>query len=228
MQYTVYLITNSINSKQYIGYTSKSIELRFHWHCNRRGCTRLRNALDKYGSENFKIEPIYTTEDLEDALKMESYYIKLYDTINKGYNLTEGGIAPRMSEETRVRMSQSHLGKKIGPMSEQQKRKISETRIKKGIRPSRENILKGLETKKRNAIPLPVDFGKKISERQKGVNNPTAKAVKCVQTGQVFDTIREAADKLGLNSVGIGHVLAGRNKTVGKEKYTFEYYKVGE
>jgi hypothetical protein len=47
------------------------------------------------------------------------------------------------------------------------------------------------------------------------------RAIKCITTGETFKSIREAADKYGLNEKCIGHVLSGKNKTAGG--YTFSY-----
>lgn len=43
----------------------------------------------------------------------------------------------------------------------------------------------------------------------------TAKSVRCVETQEVFKSLREAAEFFGIHSSGIGHALNGRNKTVG-------------
>lgn len=222
--YSVYLVTNKVNNKQYVGYTSKTLEVRFNWHCTRKNCRKLRNAIDKYGKHNFKIEILCQFNSVEQALETEAKYIKSMNLIKTGYNLCEGGFAPKMSEETRQKMSKSHMGKKLPPMSQEQKDKISKSRT--GLKQSRESILKGLETKKRNAKPLPPDFGAKISERQRGSNNPSASSVVCVQTGKAFGSVIEAAKEYGLNPTGISHVLNGRNKTIGKQKYTFERIKI--
>ena len=42
-----------------------------------------------------------------------------------------------------------------------------------------------------------------------------SKKVICVETGEIFNSMREAGRKMGINPVSIGHVLAGRNKTAG-------------
>lgn len=41
------------------------------------------------------------------------------------------------------------------------------------------------------------------------------KRVMCIETGIVYDSIKEASLKTGANAVSIGHCLAGRNKTAG-------------
>lgn len=44
---------------------------------------------------------------------------------------------------------------------------------------------------------------------------PHNKTVVCVETGEVFSSMREAAQAKGVNAVSIGHVIHGRNKTAG-------------
>ena len=48
-----------------------------------------------------------------------------------------------------------------------------------------------------------------------------ARKVRCVETGEVFDTIKEAAQAFGIKRCGINHCLAGRSKTAGG--YSWEY-----
>lgn len=91
----IYIITNSINDKVYIGQTIQTLENRFKEHC-RKGWSKaesnmhIKRAILKYGKENFKIKEL---EICNSALlnEREIYYIKLYDSYNKGYNNTLGG-----------------------------------------------------------------------------------------------------------------------------------------
>ncbi len=46
--------------------------------------------------------------------------------------------------------------------------------------------------------------------------------VMCIQTGEVFNTAREAEDTLGITRGGVSHQLKGRKKTCLK-KYSFIY-----
>ena len=56
-----------------------------------------------------------------------------------------------------------------------------------------------------------------------GDKNPNAKAVKNIETGKIFTTIKEAAIWAGLNSVsGIGQCCRGKQKTSGKHPETGE------
>jgi len=92
--YTVYKITNTINNKLYIGYTSKSIEKRFKGHKSaaKSGRAKFQYALRKYGVDNFIIEAIYQSHDKYHTLTvMEPYFIREYDSYRLGYNSTSGG-----------------------------------------------------------------------------------------------------------------------------------------
>lgn len=111
----IYCITCAINGKKYIGST-KNIYRRINLH----KCKLNKNDLkhnnqyfiddwNKYGYENFNYYVLeYTEENLKDK---ETYYIELYDTINreKGYNLRRDktGIGMIPLDETRQRYSEA-------------------------------------------------------------------------------------------------------------------------
>lgn len=223
--YKVYQITNIINGTKYIGFTSKDINVRFDQHCNRKNCIKMKYAIDKYGKDNFKIEVIANFIDRNDALLFENTAIKIFNTLHpNGYNLSEGGLAPKMSEETKRKMSKSQMGLQKGKIiTLEQRLKMSKTRIERGIKLSPESILKMIETKKRNNKGMPEGFGKKISERQMGRDNPSAKPIKCLNDSLCFDTITQAAKHYYIPAINIIAVLKGRNKSTGKAKLKFQY-----
>jgi group I intron endonuclease len=103
----VYLITNTINGKRYVGQTTHSLEKRWREHKSRDGCHALYNAIKKYGSDNFIIESICEPPTVELAHEMERYYIQRYCSKSpNGYNLTDGGegvVNP--TEETRRKIA---------------------------------------------------------------------------------------------------------------------------
>jgi group I intron endonuclease len=87
----IYTITNKINGKVYVGKT-KNLEDRWKNHCSNVGKKRrpLYDGMLHYGVDNFVMEVIDTaTEDRIDDL--EKFWIEKLDTLNNGYNLTEGG-----------------------------------------------------------------------------------------------------------------------------------------
>lgn len=91
----IYVITNDVNNKQYIGKTNTSIQKRFKEHIadsQRVSCTHrpLYNAMNKYGIEHFHIEELEECS-LEDSSAKEQYWINKLDTYHSGYNATIGG-----------------------------------------------------------------------------------------------------------------------------------------
>ena len=69
------------------------------------GCTALKRAITKYGAENMKFEVV---EECADAMlnDREEHWIKELNTFRPhGYNLTTGGAACELSEETKTKIS---------------------------------------------------------------------------------------------------------------------------
>lgn len=94
----IYLITNKINGKRYIGKTSKTIEERWYHHCKSaaRGVdTHLYNAVRKYTSESFTIEVI--EENVNNLNERERYWIA---EIKPEYNMTAGGDGGWINDQT--------------------------------------------------------------------------------------------------------------------------------
>lgn len=93
---TIYLITNKINGKQYIGQTARDMWTRFEEHCKPSNQSVIGKAIQKYGYLNFSLEEIerVSLDCLDDR---EQYWIDYYDTYRKGYNQTPGGDASQTS-----------------------------------------------------------------------------------------------------------------------------------
>lgn len=105
----IYKVKNKIDGKMYIGQTRKTLEKRWKDHCsNRSSCRYLKFAILKYGKENFEITQITKCNSLEEMNHREAYCIKLFNTMTpNGYNLTTGGDVKNISEETRLKKSES-------------------------------------------------------------------------------------------------------------------------
>lgn len=119
----IYLITDLINNKQYVGQTNKGYKYRFKQHCNyalgkRKNCPQLIDALIKeYGIENFKVK-LLESVDYKLRNEKEQYYIKLYNTYENGYNCTIGGdynpmLDPKILSKHKIRMNDQEIRDKI-------------------------------------------------------------------------------------------------------------------
>jgi group I intron endonuclease len=126
----IYLITNKINGKMYVGQTSQPFRKRWNRHkspMNHRRSSYLFNAICKYGAENFNVETLAIVETKQEMDFYEKELIKFLDLRNpdKGYNLTDGGggmLGFKLSDQTKEKMSR-HV------KSKEHCQKISESKM---------------------------------------------------------------------------------------------------
>jgi group I intron endonuclease len=108
----IYKITNP-KDKVYIGQSLNSLdrEKSYRNEYKTHIGPKLYNSIKKYGWENHKFEII--EECMEEILnEREKYWIKHFNSVNKGLNLQYGGKGGRPSEETKLKKSKSMTGKK--------------------------------------------------------------------------------------------------------------------
>jgi hypothetical protein len=93
--FKLYLVTNTVNGKQYVGITVGSLEnrLKQHFAMARRGRkSAFANAIRKYGERCFEITLISdAAATFEQLQQLEVEEIARRDTIRKGYNTAAGG-----------------------------------------------------------------------------------------------------------------------------------------
>lgn len=127
----IYLLTNKINNKIYIGQTwLKTLAKRFGPEgSNYKNSTYLYSAIQKYGHNNFEYTLLAEVETQEEADKLERQYIEQYNSRDNdiGYNIKEGGSAGCHSEETKLKISQNHAKAFLGKThTNDAKQKVSE------------------------------------------------------------------------------------------------------
>lgn len=127
----IYMIKNKINNKIYIGQTIQKFDDRYTSGDIRKTHNKyLKRSIDKYGIENFYVDKefdvAYSKEELD---KLEDMYILIYKTMYKetGYNNKRGGANGKFSEETIIKLKESHKGKQL---PEEQKEKIRKALLK--------------------------------------------------------------------------------------------------
>ena len=140
--YSVYIHTNKINEKMYCGITSMKPKRRWGRGSGYKNNPYFYNAINKYGWDNFEHDVIYDGILKESAEQLEIFIINKLNLTNKnvGYNLREGGgTSGHLTEQTKEKLRQSHLGKKASLTT---KHKLSKLR-------SGENNIRAIITEKK-------------------------------------------------------------------------------
>ena len=159
-KYLIYLATNLINTKKYVGQTQHDrLEKRVqeHWKEAKSNKTKnvpFHNALLEYGLENFKFEIIEDNIDEKQIDLREQYWIAFYNTYihakdSNGYNVTLGGQGThgyKFTEQDR---------KKMGEASKKYWEDLK-------TNPTKQDDYEALKEKRRQA-----NLGKKMSEESK-------------------------------------------------------------
>jgi group I intron endonuclease len=178
----------------YIGQTIRSLKERISEHLH-RGLFYFNKAVIKYGVDGFKweiIDKAYSQKELDEK---ESYYINLYKSNIKefGFNLTSGGEHVNYSDDVRKRISESMMGTK---------------NHRYGKSPS-------LETRLKTSIALK---GKTAGEKhyRYGKPSPNRKSIKCLETGEIFESITTAATLKNIGITSLSNCLNGRSRIAGK------------
>ena len=110
----VYVHINKINGKAYVGQTIQTPHERWGKNGKKyiRNNLKFGNAIQKYGWDNFEHIILYKgCPAMLDLL--EEMYIKKYDSINNGYNLTSGGNKNKIiSDETKKKLREAQKNNK--------------------------------------------------------------------------------------------------------------------
>lgn len=168
MSFIVYIHTCP-NGKKYVGVTTENTPKR-RWRDGDgyKSQNHFYRAIQKYGWDNI-VHDVFETESEELMMFWEKILIFYYDTTNpnNGYNKASGGNGPfgvKRSEETREKLSKSHLGHIV---TEETKKKISQTLKGRRIQVhSEETCMKISQTLK--GRKLSEEHKKKISNGQLG------------------------------------------------------------
>lgn len=190
MEGYIYMYTNNITNKSYIGQTI-NLKKRKQSHENSKRNDEFHKALREYGADNFSfiiLEKILGIDKKEVKTKLNELEINLISKYNtrhpNGYNLSKGGEGCKdriLTKEHKRKISESNKGRIL---TEEHKRKLHQKRSKetcKRIGESKKGQIpwnKGLKTDKK-VIEKQVkarqwfynsggpNKGKKMSEEQK-------------------------------------------------------------
>lgn len=207
----VYLVTNKVNGKQYVGQTIHSLSRRWSWHCHySSGCLALHSAIEKYGPDNFEIRVIDEAKDRDELDEKETMWIERLNTLApNGYNLKTGGKHCTYSAESLEKMSRAHKGLLVGEKNPNYGKKLT----------AEQRAEIGRHSKGRLHTE---EYKEMMRQRMSGANNHKSRKVVCVETGEVFVSLSDVARSLGIGVSNISACVRGEQKTAGK--YHWKYY----
>ena len=217
----IYRIDNLENGKFYIGQTIQTILKRWNDHVsdtkNLSDDMVIHLAMRKYGIDMFTIEPIHTIEaETKTELKerLNEREIQVIAELKPDYNTAKGGLGhtgvivrrfgaenhfygKTHTEEARQKISEAHKGRYIGrELSEETKQKISQAKTGPHHPFSGKPLLHALE----NAAKA----------NRKKVHQYEDDVFICE-----FDSVKEAAESIGVTSPSLIYCLKGKSKRSG-------------
>lgn len=240
----IYEIRNKINNKVYVG-SSVDINQRWIAHRsalrnNSHHSAHLQRSWNKYGEDSF-IFAILKIVSVSILLSEEQIFIDLFKSclIDNGYNISPiagSCLGIKHSDEFKkqcsirnmIRYSDPKERRKTGEASkkswtielrkaasERMKRTWSDPKVKKEL-----SKLTSVGANRPDRIAKRSKHMKKrfesLEERQKALlSSPHRKRVQCVETGEVFESIAEAAKKLSVSVVKIRDSATGKRKSNG-------------
>lgn len=152
----VYIHTNLTNGKMYVGITG--IGAKNRWSKGYRHSTKMHRAIKKYGWDGFDHRILVDNLTKKEAEEIEKNFISdlMLQDDRYGYNIANGGDAPAMTEEIKMKISIANKG-----------------------------------------------------HPDRGGGTPRRKVL-CVETGQIFESVHEAARWCGGLASHISEVCGGK------------------
>jgi len=173
----IYMTFNLLNNKFYIGKDKNN-------NPNYYGSGKiLKQAINKYGKENFIKIIIEKCENDKELNEREIYWINFFESITYGYNISLGGtggdtisnnpnkvsIAKKQSDRMKLKEFNFRLGKKFEPLTEEVKDKIRKKLIGTSWGNHTEETKNKISEKAKGRI-VSDETKLKISEANKGKN----------------------------------------------------------
>jgi len=230
----VYMYTNLLNKKVYIGQTVRTIAKRRSDHLMviRYSYKKGQNmpfilAVKKYGFENFKEDILFSAFDKESLDWAESYFMNQFNSLDKkfGYNLKSAGSSGKHSPETIEKIRQANFSEKRKSIYKsdtfRQKCKLNAKFLftkeskekaafsKRGKKPT-EDQLRCLSIGWRRGLLPSERYKRKIIAIKDGVDFIG------------FRSIKDAGDFFNIAASSIGATLKGKNHSSAGLKWRYE------
>ena len=168
----IYVITNKINGRQYVGQTSDYTKrINSHLSALRNGrshCRYLQYAFNKYGEDAFEFSVLEKCEDNK-LNEREQYWIQKLGTLDNGYNMCDGGNGIRgfkFTKEQKEHIRNALKGKTASDIARQHMRE------RHADFTGSKNPNYGIPWADRVSIEKQIQFRISCSRRYSGKENP--------------------------------------------------------
>ena len=247
--YIVYIHTNKINGKKYVGVTCQEPNKRWLNGKGYSGSHKFYNAIKKYGWDGFYHDIIHSNLTQEQAGFLERELIEKYNTTDSeyGYNIQNGGfLRGKLDKETKQKISESKYKKVICVTNNIIYDSIQQASVVNNLSPSSISSVCGGKTKYHgwwNDLPMiwfyyneyielkkqNIFFDDEIKEYlpllkqeidgyNKGENSTSSVSVVCLNTKEIFPSIKSACDKYGFSThANIVSCCTGKSKSCGTD-----------
>ena len=235
-QYFIYLTTNLINNKQYIG-----MHYGFPNDTYLGSGSLILKAIKYYGKQNFKREILEFCPDKLTAQEREKFWIAKYNAVDNEmfYNLTEGGelngswIEVKKWREKNPELAKQHDEKAVQKLREWEQKhpegRQKNTKIlldaahqwQKTHPKEVENQMKKVnQAKEKWQQEHPEEHQAQVNAWRQAGSIANSKKVHCITTDEYFDSISAAARAYacyGCIQGNISKALKGERKSCGKK-----------
>lgn len=168
-KYILYEHLNKTNGKRYIGITNNKTKRWYGKGKHYAGCPYFYAAIQKYGWDNFEHNVLIYDLTREEASRLEKHYIKMLKTCDKAF----GYNLAEGGVNAPTMLGKHH--------SDETRQKMRESALGREISD---------EQRQMHSIWM--------SENFVGKRNPKSRAVRCLNTGEVFESQRIAAQEKGV------------------------------
>lgn len=219
----IYKITNMVNEKVYIG-SSINFNKRHNEHFNMlknktHHSSKLQNAFNKYGLNNFKFE-ILELCDKDMLLEREQFWLNELNAYKEGYNCSIDVVRPMLgkthSEETKQKMRKKHKTFSI----DMDKRRFGEDNPMYGIK--RSNKIRKILDK--TGMKHSEETKQKMSLSRLGNTRSRKKIVLLTLNNthiKEYVSLTEASKDLNIKIYVISNILRNKRNNVGNYKFIY-------